>query len=44
MTKRGMARLISDPKQWFAELDRFSYDPFIPKGRKQPATPRRKIF
>lgn len=36
--------LISDPKQWFAELDRFSAEPFMPKGRKQPATPRREIF
>lgn len=36
--------LISDPKQWFAEMDRFSDEPFMPKGRKQPRTPRREIF
>lgn len=36
--------VISDPKQWFAELDRLSSEPFMPKGRKQPATPRREIF
>ncbi len=36
--------LISDPKQWFAELDRFSSEPFLPRGRRQPPTPRREIF
>jgi antitoxin VapB len=36
--------LISDPRQWFAELDRFDSEPFMPKGRKQPAAPRRKLF
>jgi len=35
--------LISDPKKWFEELDRFS-EPLFPRGRKQPATPRREIF
>ena len=35
--------LISDPKRWFEELDRFS-EPFLSRGRKQPATPRREIF
>ena len=36
--------VISDLKQWFAELDRFYAEPFMPKGRKQPRTPRREIF
>ena len=44
MRKRGIARLISDTKQWFAELDRFAFEPFLAKGRKQPTTPRRNIF
>jgi antitoxin VapB len=33
-----------DTRAWFAELDRFNTEPFMPDGRKQPATPRRKIF
>jgi antitoxin VapB len=33
-----------DTKAWFAELDRFNTEPFMPEGRRQPATPRRKIF
>jgi antitoxin VapB len=36
--------LISDTSRWFAELDRFASGPFMEKGRKQPATPRREIF
>ncbi len=36
--------LISDPKQWFAEMDQFSSESFMLKGRKQPPTPRREIF
>ena len=35
--------LISDPKKWFEELDRFS-ESFLARGRKQPATPWREIF
>ncbi len=33
-----------DTDAWFAKLDRFKAEPFMPEGRKQPATPRRKIF
>ena len=36
--------VISDPAQWFAELDRFQGEPFFDKGRNQPKTPRRGIF
>ena len=36
--------LISDPKQWFAELDRFNDASFFRKGRNQPLAPRREIF
>ncbi len=33
-----------DIRAWFAELDRLNTEPFMPDGRKQPTTPRRKIF
>lgn len=36
--------VISDPTEWFAALDRLNAKPFFAKGRKQPKTPRRKIF
>jgi antitoxin VapB len=36
--------LISDARQWFAELDRLNPGPFMVKGRKQPRTPRRAVF
>ena len=36
--------LISDPKEWFQELDRFASVQFMPKRRKQPVAPRREIF
>lgn len=36
--------VISDPAQWFAELDRFQGEPFPERGRSQPKTPRRRIF
>ncbi len=37
--------LIPDVAKWFAELDRLGGGSFMnKKGRKQPATPRRKIF
>ncbi len=35
---------ISDTAKWFEELDRFTSEPFMEKGRKQPITPRREIF
>jgi len=36
--------LISDVRQWFAEMDRLQAGPFMAKGRKQPRAPRRKVF
>ena len=36
--------LIPDARKWFAELDRFKSEPFLKKGHRQPATPRRAIF
>ena len=36
--------LITDTAQWFEELDRFNSEPFMPDGRKQPITPKRRIF
>jgi antitoxin VapB len=35
---------ISDPVEWFAELDRLNAEPFVVRGRKQPKAARRKIF
>lgn len=36
--------LITDVRQWFAEIDRFKAE-FMKKGaRQQPRTPRREIF
>jgi antitoxin VapB len=36
--------LIPDTANWFAELDRFKSEPFMIRGRRQPSTPKRKIF
>jgi antitoxin VapB len=36
--------LIPDTARWFAELDHFNSEPFPLKGRRQPPTPKRKIF
>lgn len=36
--------LTENTAQWFAELDRFADEPFMPEGRNQPKTPKRKIF
>lgn len=36
--------LIPDVTAWFEELDRFNDQPFMPDGRNQPATPKRRIF
>ena len=33
-----------DTSAWFAELDKFADEPFMPEGRAQPKTPKRKIF
>ena len=34
--------LIPDTRSWFEELDQFNSEPF--PSRRQPATPRRKVF
>jgi len=36
--------LIPDTGRWFEELDRFNSESFPPRGRRQPVTPKRKIF
>ena len=36
--------LIRDTETWFAELDKAGREPFMELGRKQPATPKRRIF
>ncbi len=36
--------MIPDTAAWFAELDRLNVEPFMRGGRKQPKTPRRRIF
>ena len=36
--------LIPDTSRWFEELDKFASEPFMVRGRRQPATPKRKIF
>ena len=36
--------LIPDTGRWFEELDKFGSEPFPARGRRQPVTPKRKIF
>lgn len=36
--------LVRDVTEWFARLDQFKGEPFMKAGRKQPKTPKRKIF
>lgn len=36
--------LIPDTAKWFAELDQFNSEPFPARTRRQPVTPKRKIF
>jgi len=36
--------LMPDAARWFAELDRFNSEPFMARGRRQPVTPKRKVF
>jgi antitoxin VapB len=36
--------MIADTAEWFATLDRFADEPFMPEGRNQPKMPKRKIF
>jgi antitoxin VapB len=35
---------ISDPTQWFAELDQLRSRPFMRNTRNQPMAPRRALF
>jgi antitoxin VapB len=35
---------ILDVPSWFAELDGFGSEPFMPEGRNQPVTPSRDVF
>jgi antitoxin VapB len=36
--------VVTDPQDWFAALDTFGSEPFMPEGSSQPKAPRRKIF
>ena len=36
--------IAPDTQRWFEELDRFNSEPFPKGGRRQPRTPKRKIF
>jgi antitoxin VapB len=36
--------LVPDMRQWFEELDKFGSEPFPARARRQPVTPKRKIF
>lgn len=33
--------VIGDVDDWFAQLDTYAHEPFMPDGRNQPAPPRR---
>lgn len=36
--------MFSNVKEWFAAMDGIGGDPLLKGGRKQPRTPKRKIF
>jgi antitoxin VapB len=36
--------IIQDTKEWFRKLDEFNSESFMPEGRQQPKTPKRRIF
>lgn len=36
--------LIPDTASWFEALDQFNSEAFAPRVRRQPRTPKRKIF
>jgi antitoxin VapB len=36
--------MVTDPKEWFAAMDRRRGEPFLKGGRKQPRAPKRHIF
>lgn len=35
-------RVIRDLTRWFARLERFNSEPFMPAGRNQPVTPENR--
>ncbi len=36
--------MITDLSEWFAELDKFRAEPFMPDGRRQPKLSRQDVF
>lgn len=36
--------IVPNTARWFEALDQFNSEAFPPRGRRQPRTPRRKIF
>jgi antitoxin VapB len=36
--------MTTDVADWFAELDRFTSEPFMPDGREQPRAPVSDLF
>ena len=36
--------IIPDTASWFEELDQFNSEAFMPNGRRQPVTPKRRFF
>ena len=36
--------MVNDVVEWFATLDRFASEPFMPEGHLQPPTPVRDVF
>jgi antitoxin VapB len=36
--------VVQSTEEWFRKLDEFNSEPFMPEGRKQPKTPKRRIF
>lgn len=36
--------VVADVDEWFAELDRYAAEPFMPGGRNQPQAPTRADF
>jgi len=36
--------IVSDPREWFAAMDSRGREPLLKAGRKQPKTPKRRVF
>ena len=36
--------VVTDVAAWFAELNRFAAEPFMPEGRRQPPIQERDVF